>query len=128
MLTAARVAILSIPVVFGAVSAIQSQPSPQIHASSSAPSYEYDVVSIKRNVSERTGVVINFPGDGISAENVSIRLIVQYAFGFIDSTRFSQMPSWVDSERYDIEAKVEPSLREKLAKLSREGRNPIRQQ
>jgi uncharacterized protein (TIGR03435 family) len=85
-------------------------------------------VSIKRNVSERTGVVINFPGDGISAENVSIRLIVQYAVGFIDSTRFSQMPSWVDSERYDIEAKVEPSLREKLTKLSREERNPIRQQ
>jgi uncharacterized protein (TIGR03435 family) len=95
----------------------------------SAPIYEYDVVSIKLNKSgDPKHLVVNFPGDGISAENISLRLLVQYAFGYMDSTRFSQMPSWVDTERYDIEAKVDPSLRETLSKLSREERAPIRQQ
>jgi uncharacterized protein (TIGR03435 family) len=129
-LLAARLAIVAVAIALGMVSAGQSQSLPQTQtAAVSAPIYEYDVVSIKPNKSDDPKhFVVNFPGDGISAENIPLRLIVQYAFGFNDSTRFSQMPSWVDSERYDIEAKVEPSLREKLAKLSREERNPIRQQ
>jgi uncharacterized protein (TIGR03435 family) len=107
----------------------QSQSQPQTHpAEVSSPTYEYDVVSIKLNKSgDSKHFMVNFPGDGISAENVPMRLIVQYAFDFSDSTRFSPMPSWVDSERYDIEAKVDPALRETLSKLSREERNPIRQ-
>lgn len=126
---AARSAILAVPIAFGVAFAGQSQSQPQIQtAAVSAPIYEYDVVSIKPNKSDPKHYVVNFPGDGISAENVPMRSIVQYAFGFSDSTRLSQMPSWVDSERYDVEAKVEPSLRERLAKLSREERNPIRQQ
>lgn len=110
MLIAARLAIFAVLIALGVVSAgqIQSQPQPQTVAVS-APTYEYDVVSIKLNKSgDPKHLVVNFPGDGISAENIPIRLIVQYAFGFTDSARFSQMPSWVDSERYDIEAKVEP--------------------
>lgn len=130
MLIAAIRATLVIPIAFGAVSAIQNQSQSQAHmAPVSAPTYEYEIVSIKQNkVSDPKHYVVNFPGDGISAENISMRLVVQYAFGFMDSARFSQMPSWIDSERYDVEAKVEPSLRETLSKLSREERNPIRQQ
>jgi uncharacterized protein (TIGR03435 family) len=127
---AARLAILAIPIALGVVFAGQSQSQPQTQtAAVSGPTYEYDVVSIKPNKSDDPKHFgFSFPGDGISAKNVRLRLLVQYAFGFMDSTRFSQMPSWIDSERYDIEAKVEPSLRETLAKLSREERNPIRQQ
>jgi uncharacterized protein (TIGR03435 family) len=130
MLTAAGLAILAVPIALGVVSAGQSQSQPQTHTVAvSAPIYEYDAVSIKPNKSgDSKHSVFRFPGDGISAENVPLRLLVQSAFGLTDSTRFSQMPSWLDSERYDIEARVEPSLREKLAKLSREERNPIRNQ
>jgi uncharacterized protein (TIGR03435 family) len=130
MLMAVGLSILAVPIALGAVSAGQSQSQPQTPtAAVSAPTYEYDVVSIKLNKSgDPKRFVINFPGDGISAENAPLRLIVQYAFGFMDSTRFSQMPSWIDSERYDIEAKVDPSLGETLAKLSREERNLIFQQ
>ena len=126
----ARLAILAVPIALGVAFAGQNQLQPQTQALAvSARTDEYDVVSIKPNKSsDPKHLVVNFPGDGISAENVPIRLIVQYAFDFSDSTRFSPMPSWVDTERYDIEAKVDPSLRETLAKLSREERNPIRQQ
>jgi uncharacterized protein (TIGR03435 family) len=128
MRLAARLAIFTVLIVLGVVSAGQNQSQPQTQAAVSAPIYEYEVVSIKPNKADRKGSVFRFPGDGISAENVSLRTLVQFAFGFTDSTRFSHMPSWIDSERYDIEAKVESSLRETLAKLSREERNPIRQQ
>jgi len=126
---AARLAIFAVPIALGVALAGQSQSQPQTHpAEVSSPTYEYDVVSIKLNKSgDSKHFMVNFPGDGISAENVPMRLIVQYAFDFSDSTRFSPMPSWVDSERYDIEAKVDPALRETLSKLSREERNPIRQ-
>jgi uncharacterized protein (TIGR03435 family) len=130
MRMAGRLAILAVPIALSAVSTGQSQSQAQTQSAAvSAPIYEYDVVSIKLNKSgDSKHFMVNFPGEGISAENISLRLIVQYAFGFNDSTRFSPMPSWVDTERYDIEAKVEPSLRETLYKLSREERNPIRQQ
>ena len=129
VLTATRLAILVVAFALGAVSAGQSQSQRQTHtATISAPIYEYDVVSIKPNKSDSKGSVFSFPGQGISAKNVPLRLLVQYAFGFTDSTRFSQMPSWLDSERYDIEAKVEPSIRETLAKLNRQERSPIIQQ
>jgi uncharacterized protein (TIGR03435 family) len=130
MLKANRLAILAVAIAFGVASAgqVKSQSQTQT-AAASGPIYEYDVVSIKQNkITDPKHFVTNFPGDGISAENISMRLIVQYAFGFSDSARFSQMPSWIDSERYDVEAKVDPSLRETLATLSREERAPIRQQ
>ena len=119
----AGLAILAVPIALGVVFAGQSQSQPQTQTPAvSARIYEYDVVSIKLNKSDDSKhFMFSFPGDGISAENIPLRLIVQYAFGFNDSARFSQMPSWVDSERYDIEAKVEPSLRETLAKLSQRG-------
>ncbi len=130
MLVDCRLAILAVAIALGVVSAGQSQsPAQTQSAAVSVPRYEYDVASIKLNKSgESKHFMVNFPGDGISAENISLRLIVQYAFGFSDSTRFSPMPSWVDTERYDIEAKVEPSLREALSKLTREERAPIRQE
>jgi uncharacterized protein (TIGR03435 family) len=129
MLTAVTLAILAVPITLGVVSAGQNQSQVQTHtAAVLTPIYEYDVVSIKLNKSDTKGSVFRFPGDGISAENVPLRTLVQFAFGFTDSTRFSQMPSWLDSEKYDIEAKVEPTLRETLSKLSREERNPIRHQ
>jgi uncharacterized protein (TIGR03435 family) len=129
ILMTGRLAIVAVAVAFAVVSASQSQSQPQTQtAAVSAPIYEYDAVSIKPNkTADPKHFVVNFPGDGISAENIPVRLLVQYAFGFNDSTRFSQMPSWVDSERYDIEAKADSPLRETLAKLSREERNPIRQ-
>lgn len=130
MREAAGLAIVVVSIALGVGSAGQIESQLQTRtAAVSAPSYEYDVVSIKQNKNtDPKHYVVNFPGDGISAENIPLRLLVQYAFGFNDSTRFSQMPSWVDTERYDIEAKVEPALRETLAKLSREERAPIRQQ
>ncbi len=130
ILTAASLAILPVPIALAVVCASQSQSLAQTQSAAvSVPRYEYDVVSIKLNKSgDGKHFMVNFPGDGISAENIPLRMIVQYAFGFNDSTRFSPLPSWVDTERYDIEAKVEPSLRETLYKLSREERTPIRQQ
>lgn len=126
---AVRLTILAVSITLGVAFAGENRSTPEIHVSAiSPPGYEYDVVSIKPNNSQSKSFVFSFPGDGISAKNVPLRLLVQYAFGFTDSTRFSQMPSWLDSEKYDIEAKVDPSMRETLAKLSREERNPIRHQ
>jgi uncharacterized protein (TIGR03435 family) len=130
MLMIGRFATVAVAITFAVVCAAQNQSQPQTQtAAVSAPTYEYDAVSIKPNkVGDPKHFVVNFPGDGISAQNISLRLLVQYAFGLNDSTRFSQMPSWLDSERYDVEAKADSPLRETLAKLSREERNAIRQQ
>jgi uncharacterized protein (TIGR03435 family) len=93
----------------------------------------FDVATIKRNVSAqdaatgRMGVAYK-PGGRIIATNVPLRLLIQFAYaahdspyqGHSDPLGASQViagPAWIDSERYDIQAKPESNTDQEHAWL-----------
>jgi uncharacterized protein (TIGR03435 family) len=67
----------------------------------------YEVVSIKPNHTAARGVMIRMaPGGRFVAENVTVKFILQEAYNVKDS-QISGAPGWLDSEHYDIEAKMD---------------------
>src|ERR1700682_762689 len=48
------------------------------------------------------------PGGGLRADCVTVKTLVAHAYG-VREYQISGGPAWVDSERYDIIAKAEPS-------------------
>jgi len=64
--------------------------------------------------------------DGYSASNVSLKMLVQSAYG-IREDLISGAPSWADSARFDIDAKVAGSDVDALKKLTPEQRRLILQ-
>jgi uncharacterized protein (TIGR03435 family) len=86
----------------------------------------FDVVSVKPNKSGDHGVRIMFNSDGYSATNATAKLLIQVAYG-IREDLISGAPSWVDSTRYDFDAKVAGPDVEALKKLSPEQRRSMLQ-
>jgi uncharacterized protein (TIGR03435 family) len=70
---------------------------------SKAPSY--DVVTIKPNNSGKNGYGTNVNRDSFSADNISIRNLLQSAYG-IKEDLISGVPGPLDSLHFDIQAKI----------------------
>ena len=74
-----------------------------------APRPTFEVASIKPNHSAgRQAGIQMAPGGRFVATNVPLRFLVEQAYG-VKSFQISGAPGWLDSERYDIEAKTEAS-------------------
>jgi uncharacterized protein (TIGR03435 family) len=86
----------------------------------------FDVVSIKPNKSDSGMVRIMGKPDGYAASNVSLKMLIQSAYG-IREDLISGAPSWADSARFDIDAKVAGSDVDALKKLTPEQRRLILQ-
>jgi uncharacterized protein (TIGR03435 family) len=100
--------------------------------SANIPALEYDVASIKRNsfppgtnLAGRIGTSDN--PDGLTARFVTIKQIIQRAYG-AESYQVSGGPDWINSERYDLDAKFDSSTADELQKLSPNDRILVRQQ
>jgi len=65
----------------------------------------FDVVSIKPNKSDAGWVKTMYKPDGYSATNISLKMLILAAYG-IKEDQLSGLPSWAESARYDIDAKV----------------------
>jgi len=91
---------------------LQTASAPQA-ADASAKALEFDVISIHPNQSvphikngvEYTSIRIGSPPDGFSASNYDLKMLIMEAYG-IKYDRISGGPSWIDSEHFDLEAKV----------------------
>jgi uncharacterized protein (TIGR03435 family) len=73
----------------------------------SAPAFE--VASIKQNKSGDGRVLLGFPGGRFTATNVPLRALIATAYGTpqaLPNFRILGGPSWMDSDRFDIIAKV----------------------
>lgn len=82
----------------------------------------FDVVSIKPTDPADDKVLMQMPPDGTSFHGASTRMVLKTAFG-VDDDRIIGAPGWVNSNRYDIEAKVAPEEASRLEKLKGEERN-----
>lgn len=118
MLSAAGLLTVATPVVLGLLHATQSRAQSQNAATTSAA---YDVASIKPNKSGTNTVRLMFTPDGLSATNGTAQMLVDVAYG-VENNQISGAPSWLNSERCDIEAKMDRSTADELRKLDEEQR------
>ena len=77
---------------------------------------KYEVSSVKPSTSELGPALSRLTQDGTSLQNLPLQFLLQQAFG-IERDRIIDAPSWVESKRFDIEAKVAPEDAAKLDKV-----------
>jgi uncharacterized protein (TIGR03435 family) len=96
----------------GTVSALQGAPK----------QFAYEVVSIapSKTASEDSG--IRSTPDGIIVSNAPLGWLVRYAYNIISDEQISGLPGWADSERYDIQAKMDDETVDAWKNLTREER------
>jgi len=80
------------------------------------PSTSFEVASIKPNHSaDGLFRLMNTP-DGLSANGLTVKFLIGFAYNVKDF-QIAGGPGWIDSERYDIQAKMDDSTIEALKKL-----------
>ncbi len=62
----------------------------------------------------------SFIPTGYLARGARLRIIIQDAFGIYELSRYSGLPSWVDTDQFDIEAKVDEADLERFHHLTGE--------
>ena len=114
LLTAIGIAAVAGPVVFGLVNApkIRAQSPP----TTAAPSPSFEVASIKPNRSADLGRRVMSRHGRLNATGITVKFLISMAYG-VKEFQVSGGPSWIDSQRYDVEAKEEDSQAKELEKL-----------
>jgi bla regulator protein blaR1 len=108
MLVAAGAISVALPIWVGVAYATQSHAALQGEkAPTKLPAYE--VVSIKLNKSENQMARLMYTADGFNATNIPLKGMIQDAYGLAEENQIVGAPSWLSSERYDLEAKVDSS-------------------
>ena len=100
-------------VVFGLLKTLQAS-SQSTPASTSLPSFE--VASVKPNRSGDNSRSIFYRPGRFTATGATLRSLITLAYKVKDF-QVSGGPSWIDTERYNIDAKEEDSLARELDKL-----------
>ncbi len=121
-LAAALLLALPSRVVYGQTVAVASSNAADTAAPADLP--KYDVASIKPGSSDPGPSFLRFNPDGTSIHNMPLQFLLRAAFG-VENDRLVGAPSWVASNRYDIEAKVAPEDAPKLDKLKAEDRRAM---
>ena len=125
----AGVAFFAVPIVFGQVSTARGQTGPQTKATTSdAPSESFAVASIKPFKLDAGH--IRFGGgwspDGFNSFAITLQALVQAAYG-VQASQVLGGPSWISSQRYDVQAKMSSSAADDLQKLSPDRREVVQE-
>lgn len=118
-LAAAAVAMIAAPVGFGMLHAMQA-PTALVHpAGGSVP--QFDVVSIKPSPdSAQDRRLIGMSPAGFTAKHASLKVLLGVAYETRGEAQIVGGPSWMNSEYFDIEAKLSEADIEASRKLPRE--------
>jgi uncharacterized protein (TIGR03435 family) len=99
------------------------------NTSAIAPEYTYDVVSVKPskpgNRDSISMSIVPTP-DGFSATNITLQMLIQSAYG-IEDDQIAHAPNWLDTERFDVSAKMDGSVMDQLQKLTKDDQKLARQ-
>jgi bla regulator protein blaR1 len=118
LLIAAGLIAVTAPILFGLLNAAPIRAELQtVNTTTRLPAFE--VASIKPNKSGEPDVRLMFTPDGFSATNVPLREFIRMAYQ-VQEFQMSGGPPWINSERYDIEAKVDSSAAEQLRQLDQD--------
>jgi len=87
--------------------------------SAPTPSASFAVVSIKPNHPGTGLSEIGYTPDGFTAEGATVKFLIEYAY-YVKGFQIAGGPEWIDSEEYNIQAKMDDSTFEALKKLPRD--------
>ena len=109
------------PVIFGLLHAPQVRAqSPQTSsATSGITSFSYEVASIKPNKVDDGRIMFRNAPDGFTANGITPKFLIEFAYNLKDF-QVSGAPGWAESDRYDIDAKMDEATIEAFKKLTRE--------
>jgi uncharacterized protein (TIGR03435 family) len=88
----------------------------------------FDVVSIKPNKSGTGMMRVSIANDGYSGINVSLKMLIQYAWKLQTQDQISGVSGWADSSGFDIDAKMDPDAVAELKKLSNDEAGAVRRE
>jgi uncharacterized protein (TIGR03435 family) len=124
-------AAIGVPVAFGLAYATQiAVQSPAQNTSALSAEFKYDVASFKVNKSGPGRAMILGTDDGFTATNFNLKELIGFAYGIATAAQDGRIvgaPSWITSEAYDVEAKMDVATVEALKKLSPDDRVLARQ-
>jgi bla regulator protein BlaR1 len=126
LLSAAGVAAIALPIVFGLAKPAQSQSQSQAVRAAITPGYES--VLITPNLTGEAMPPFKITGKPVLgfmfkprflATNATLHQLTRMVYGVQDD-QVAGGPSWFDSEHYDVEVKMDQSLVDELQKLSQD--------
>jgi uncharacterized protein (TIGR03435 family) len=123
---------LALSTAFGLVSATprSSQQQSQAQTVPAVPPsivFQYEVASIKLNKSGSGDIDSTSMPDSFTIKNAPLKTLIESAYA-VQNYQISGASDWLTSERYDIDAKMDPSLVDGFQKLSLIDRRLARQQ
>ncbi len=125
LLSVAGILAVVAPIAFGLLHATQTRA--QANAQNTvAPALAYENASIKPNQVHHSMFKMMFEPYGFSATSATLRMLIRTAYG-VEDYQISGAPKWLDSEGYDVEAKMDSSVADELRKLSEDQRKAERQ-
>jgi len=117
LLSAAGFLAVAAPIILGLANATpiaaRSQDQNKV---ASAPAYEFEAASIKPTKSRGSSFAAGFTTDGYRAAYVTLQTMIAQAYG-VRPYQISGGPSWLISDFYDVEAKMDPSVADALKTL-----------
>jgi uncharacterized protein (TIGR03435 family) len=106
---------LAVALIFGLLYATDSQgQTPADDSAAKLPAFE--VASIKPDKSGTPMIMFRLTPDGLNVANTPLKMLIQQAYG-VEENQVIGFPNGLNSERYDIEAKVDSSDVAKLHDL-----------
>ncbi|MFZ0821595.1 MAG: TIGR03435 family protein [Candidatus Acidiferrales bacterium] len=134
-MSAAGLAAVAVPIVFGPASANPSRAVGQAQSTvqsqnvaTTAPAYAYEVISVKPcKPGTSGGFTMNTP-DGYKATCALLIILIDYAYGIHYVEQLPGAPSWISSERFDVDARMDVPVAEALQKMSKDDRALAREQ
>src|SRR6266576_3981155 len=125
LLSAAGLVAIAAPVLFGLLHATQTRAESQDQNTAAIP-HAYEVASIKPNKSAGDMVRLMGRPDGFTGANITLQMLIRNAYG-VEDHQISGGPSWINAEKYDLEAKMDGSVADELRKLGEDQRTLERQ-
>ncbi len=134
LLTVAGLVAVAVPIVFGVLNATRVRAASRAHdTTGTAPAFEAISITPNKNGEPMAGfTIVGRPAraimwkpDRFMATNFSLQMLIQRVYD-VQAEQISGGPSWLSSEKFDVEAKMNKSAADELGKLTPEQRKPER--
>jgi uncharacterized protein (TIGR03435 family) len=131
MMRKAMLVILAASLHMVLLAQMPSQPSATSAGAVAAPlasaSPAFEVTVVKPSKTGESGSNSSFQGDRFVASNVLLKNIMQYQAYGVTEVQIVGGPKWLNSEKFDIEAKADAAVVEQLRTLDRDQRRRLMQ-
>jgi bla regulator protein blaR1 len=117
MLSVAGLVAFALPIVFGLMSAPQSKAESQAENSAAAPAYRVTSIKVDQSGGKILSSRVLLTPEEIDLTGVTLRALIHFAYG-VGDRQIAGGPDWLNSARYDIQAKTDKPVADELRNLS----------